>query len=93
MGVVGTARDSAGGADEGAPECRGRMRQPQVDVAVLTERGQELHLGDGDSRVPEQGEPRRKVLGSDTSALNTRPAACARLVAMDESPIRTVTTG
>ena len=68
MGVVGAARDGAGGADEGVPECRGRMRQPQVDVAVLTERGQELHLGDGDSRVPEQREPRRQVFGSGTSA-------------------------
>ena len=44
------------------------MGQPQVDVAVLTERGEELHLGDGDPGVPEQREPRRQVLGSGASA-------------------------
>ncbi len=68
VGVVGPARDGAGCADEGVPERRGGVGQPQVDVAVLTERGEELHLGDGDPGVPEQREPRRQVLGSGASA-------------------------
>ncbi len=51
----------AGDRCERVPQDGGRLRQPQVDVAQLAERGQEGHLGLRQPRVPEEGQPRRQV--------------------------------
>ena len=54
--VVGRATTPAE-AGERVPE-RGRgLRQPEVDVAVVAERGQQLDLGDRQPGVAEQREP------------------------------------
>ena len=61
VGAVLAARHGAGRSVERVPE-RGRgVRQPEVHVAVLAERAEQLDLGDRDPGVAEQREPRRQV--------------------------------
>ena len=43
------------------PQRGGGVRQPEVHVAVLPERAEQLDLGDRDPGVPEEREPRRQV--------------------------------
>ena len=51
-------RDDRRGRPTGAPET---LWQPQVHVAQLAERAEQLHLGDRQTGVPEQRQPGRQV--------------------------------
>ena len=65
--VLVTGDDSAD-VLEGVPENGGSLREVQVDVAVLAERGEQVHLGRGQPGVPEQRQPGRQVETGTTGA-------------------------
>ena len=53
--------DHPAASGEGVPERGRRLREPQVDVAVLAERGEQVDLGRRQPGVPEQRQPARQV--------------------------------
>ena len=58
-GVVGP-RHGAADVGQVLPELRRRLWQPDMDVAMVAERAQQLDLGDGESGVAEQRQPGRQ---------------------------------
>ncbi len=65
--VLVTGDDSAD-VLERVPENRGSLREVQVDVAVLSERGEQVHLGRGQPGVPEERQPGRQIETGTTGA-------------------------
>ncbi len=60
-GRVVVARDHPADAPQVVPEHRRGLGKPQVDVTSLAERAEQLHLGDRQPGVAEEGEPVRQV--------------------------------
>ena len=81
---------SRGGGAERVPEVGGGLRQPQVDVAQLAERGEEGHLGLRQPGVAEEREPRRAGRGrrrrsaAASSVSAWRTSGGGRVDAVDE---------